>query len=96
MKVYKFNVDHVFIGHAVFVLIVKTIKMKNYLFVPNLCEIRKKNIEKKNCSFRKDLKISSQLFSHKSYTFSFIHHKSFYGNQKINIPAKIYEIWKKC
>ena len=27
---------------------------------------------------------------------SFIHQKHFYGNQKLNFPAKIYEIRKKC
>ena len=35
------------------------------------------------------------LFFHKSYTFSFIHQKRFYENQKFNFPDKIYEILKK-
>ena len=49
-----------------------------------------KNVEKENCSFRKDLQISFLLFFHKiSYIFLFIHQKRLYENQKFNFPAKI-------
>ena len=58
-----------FIGHEVFVLIVKNvIKMKNSILHKIYAEYIK-NVKKKNCSCQKDLQIFCQVFFLKTYTF---------------------------
>ena len=55
----------------------------------------KKMSGKNNVRFKKICKLALTIF-HKSYIFSFIHQKRFYGNKNLNFPAKIYETRKKC
>ena len=95
-KIHRFTSDHFLIGHVVFVLTVKNfINIKKFHFVLNLCGIQK-NVKKQNFLFQKDLQIICWLFFHRSYTFSFIHQKRFFKNQKLNFPAKICEMRTKC
>ena len=54
-----------------------------------------KNVEKRNYLFPKDLQIRCSLFFYRIYIVSFVYHKRFTKNQKLNFPAKIYEKEKK-
>ena len=89
----KFISEYILIEQVVFVLIVKNlIKNEKFYFASNLYE---KNVKIGNFSFRKDLQISSHLFFHKSYTFSFIHQKRFHEKQIFNfLPQNIRETEK--
>ena len=63
-KIHKFISEHFFIGHIVFVLIVKNvIKNKKFHFSPNLCEIRKKCWETKLLILRRYTNVLWTIFS---------------------------------
>ena len=95
-KVHKFSSEHYLNSHIVFFLIVKSvIKKWKILFYTKSMRDMEKNVAEENCSLQEDLQICYWLSFHKIYSLACIHQKRFYENKKLNVPARIYEIWKK-
>ena len=92
-KIYKFRVHYFFKGVIYFHLFIESVfmKTKNSILPPKYTRYGI-NVRKQISLLQRDLQISFQLFSEKSYIFSFIYRKRFYKSQKFNIPDKIYEM----
>ena len=76
-KIYKFGFDYFLEKRTVFILIKKNVKNKKPWFPAKLCEIRK-NVNKQNCSFQKDLQILFLPFFDKTHGFCFNREKCYY------------------